>query len=133
VITRDPLAITRPVEPSKPFTVAGEQGAILGEQGGVFEYWLWPVKVLSDFRITAEPADYPVPINVSAHASEVEVAPAMTTITCSRASSLLAESGGAIDFGRVAGGDRGADYAGCNQGQRRRREQARVPRVDSVG
>ena len=81
----DPLTITRPVEASKPFTVAGERGAIFGEQSGTFEAWIYPVKILSGFAITAELADYPVPIDVTAHAAIIEVAPAMTTITYSHA------------------------------------------------
>ncbi len=81
----DPLSITRPVEAYKPFTVAGERGAIFGEQSGTFEAWIYPVKILSGFGITAELADYPVPIDVSAHAAVIEVAPAMTTITYSHA------------------------------------------------
>jgi len=84
-IHSSPLAITRPVEAGKPFTVAGEHGAIFGEQSGTFEAWLYPVKVLSNFGITAELADYPVPIDVSAQAATIEVAPAMTTITYSHA------------------------------------------------
>ena len=65
-----PLTIEQTVQPAKPFTVAGEQGAILGEQDGGFEFWLWPVKVLSHFSITAELADYPVPIDVRACAAD---------------------------------------------------------------
>ncbi len=81
----DPLTITRTVEAGKPFTVAGEHGAILGEQSGIFEAWLYPVKILSQFRITAELADYPVPIDVNQQAAVVEVSPVMTTITYSHA------------------------------------------------
>src|ERR1700730_16580669 len=81
----DALAITRPVEAAKPFTVAGERGAIFGEQNGTFEAWLHPVKILSGFRIAAELPDYPVPIDVTALAAVIEVAPAMTTITYSHA------------------------------------------------
>jgi len=84
-IHSNPLTIVRPVESRKPFTVAGERGAILGEQGGGFEAWLYPVKILSQFHITGELADYPVPIDISAHAASIEVAPAMTTITYSHA------------------------------------------------
>jgi glycogen debranching enzyme len=81
----DPLTITRAVEAYKPFTVAGERGAIFGEQSGTFEAWIYPVKILSGFGITAELADYPVPIDVTEHAATIEVAPAMTTITYSHA------------------------------------------------
>jgi glycogen debranching enzyme len=84
-IRSDPLAIIRPVEAGKPFTVAGERGAIFGEQSGMFEAWLYPVKILSHFSIMAELADYPVPIDVSAQAATIEVAPALTTITYSHA------------------------------------------------
>ena len=73
------------MEAGKPFTVAGERGAIFGEQSGTFEAWLYPVKILSHFSITAELADYPVPIDVGAQAATIEVAPAMTTITYSHA------------------------------------------------
>ena len=79
------LTITRTVEPSKPFTVAGEGGGIFGEQSGKFEAWIYPIKILSGFGISAELADYPVPIDVSAHAAVIEVAPEMTTITYSHA------------------------------------------------
>ena len=84
-LAADPLTITRAVEPYKPFTVAGERGAIFGEQSGAFEAWIYPVKILSGFSITAELADYPVPIDVTSHAAVIEVAPAMTTITYSHA------------------------------------------------
>jgi len=84
-LPRDPLTITRAVQPNHPFTVAGERAAILGEQSGDFEAWLFPVKVLSKIHLTAELKDYPVPIDVTAHAAAIEVAPAMTTITYSHA------------------------------------------------
>jgi glycogen debranching enzyme len=84
-IATDLLTITRPVEPSKPFTVAGERGAIFGEQGGSFEAWLYPVKIMSRFAIAAELENYPVPIDVLAQAATINVTPAMTTITYSHA------------------------------------------------
>src|SRR5258708_931056 len=45
------LRIMHPAELTKSFTVAGESGAVLGQQDGTFEAWLFPVKVLSAFRI----------------------------------------------------------------------------------
>ena len=65
--------------------MAGERCAIFGEQSGIFEAWQYPVKVLSQFTISGELADYPVPIDVSALAATIEVMPAMTTITYSHA------------------------------------------------
>ncbi|MBV9760403.1 MAG: glycogen debranching protein [Acidobacteriaceae bacterium] len=79
------LRIVSRCVPLTPWTVAGEHGALFGRQNGVFEAWLWPNKILSNFRIGAELADYPVPIDVNALAAEIEVTPAETTITYSHA------------------------------------------------
>lgn len=77
--------ITHAAELMKPFTVAGETGAVFGQQDGSFEAWVFPVKVLSAFRITAELADYPVPIELNPLAAAVEVCPGRTTIIYSHA------------------------------------------------
>ena len=79
------IAITRPAEFGKPFSVAAEHGAVFGEQNGVFEAWTFPVKILSHFEISAELADYPVPINLNEYAAQIEVNPERTTITYSHA------------------------------------------------
>lgn len=79
------LEIVSPAVPGRPWTVAGEHGALFGRQNGKFEAWQWPVKILSDFRIRAELADYPVPIDVNALAAEIRVTPAETTITYAHA------------------------------------------------
>lgn len=77
------LQILAPAVPRQPWTVAGEHGALFGRQNGKFESWQWPVKLLSNFSIRAELADYPVPIDVNALAAEIKVAPAETVITYS--------------------------------------------------
>ncbi|MBV8865972.1 MAG: glycogen debranching protein [Acidobacteriaceae bacterium] len=82
---RGELKIISPCVPSMPWTVAGEHGALFGRQSGKFEAWQWPVKILSDFRIRAELADYAVPIDVNALAAEIRVTPSETTITYSHA------------------------------------------------
>ncbi|HEY3964661.1 MAG TPA: hypothetical protein VGM05_08945, partial [Planctomycetaceae bacterium] len=79
------LQIVSPAIPARPWTVAGEHGALFGRQNGKFEAWQWPVKLLSDFRIRAELADYPVPIDVNALAAEIQATPAETTITYAHA------------------------------------------------
>jgi len=79
------LEIVSPCVPRDPWTVAGEHGALFGRQDGRFEAWLWPVKILSNFRIRAELGDYAVPIDVNALAAEIKVTPAETTITYSHA------------------------------------------------
>lgn len=80
-----PIGIVRDTEPAKPFTVAGEHGAVFGQQNGECEAWVFPVKVLSHLRITAELKDYPVPIDVNDLPGAIEVTPGRTTITYSHA------------------------------------------------
>src|ERR1035438_6662538 len=70
-------------EPAKPFTVAGERGAVLGQQDGTFEAWILPVKLLSHLTIEANVEGYTVPIDVNQQAAEIEVRPDRTTLTYS--------------------------------------------------
>jgi len=83
--TAKSLEIVSRCIPREPWTVAGEHGALFGRQDGTFEAWLWPVKILSNFRISARLADYAVPIDVNALAAEIKVTPAETMITYSHA------------------------------------------------
>jgi len=80
-----PLKIVQATQAGKPFTVAGPQGAVLGEQSGNFEAWVWPMKLLSHLRITAELKDYPVPIDVNEQAATIDVRPERTMIVYSHA------------------------------------------------
>jgi glycogen debranching enzyme len=86
------LHLRQHAEPLKPFTVAGECGTIVGQQDGQFEAWLFPVKVLSHMRIEAQVEDYDVPIDVNAHAAEIDVQPDHTTITYSHIAFTLRET-----------------------------------------
>ena len=79
------LRIFRDVQTHHPFTVAGPLGGIMGQQDGGFEVWVWPVKVLSNLRIAAQLADYPVPIDVNEQAATIDVRPGCTIITYAHA------------------------------------------------
>jgi glycogen debranching enzyme len=68
-------------QPQRPFTVAGEHGALVGQQDGTLEAWVLPVKLFSHLTIEANIADYPVPIDVNQHAAAIEVRPDRTIIT----------------------------------------------------
>lgn len=64
-----PIKIVREAVPSKPFAVVGPRGAILGQQDGSFEAWIFPFKIFRNLRISAEMQDYPVPIDVNDQAA----------------------------------------------------------------
>jgi glycogen debranching enzyme len=97
-------SIAREIVPIKPFSVVGPRGALLGQQDGAYEAWIFPWKILSDMRITAEMQDYPVPFDVNEHAAEIEVQPHCTTIVYSHANftirqTMIAPKEGATDTG----------------------------------
>ena len=88
---QEQLVISREAVPLRPFSVVGPRGAVLGQQNGAYEVWLFPWKVLSDMRISAEIKDYPVPIDVNELASSIDVRPDSTTITFSHAAFTVRE------------------------------------------
>ena len=83
--------ISRDINPLHPFSVVGPRGAVLGSQDGSYEAWLFPWKILSNMRISAEMQDYPVPIDVNTQAAAVDVRPGSTTITFSHANFTVRE------------------------------------------
>jgi hypothetical protein len=85
------LAIRSEIVAEKPFSVTGPRGALLGRQDGSFEAWIFPWKILSHMRITAEMKDYSVPIDVNRQAAFIEVQPGHTTITFSHANFTVRE------------------------------------------
>jgi len=84
-LAKSEMAIRQAVEPDHPFTVTGATGAILGLQNGSVEVWDLPTKMLSGLHLKAEIEGYPVPIDLTAHAAEIEVEPDHTTITYAHA------------------------------------------------
>ena len=85
------LSIHNDITAIKPFSVVGPRGALLGQQDGSFEAWIFPWKILSNLRITAEMKDYDVPIEVNEQASTIDVQPGHTTITFSHANFTVRE------------------------------------------
>src|ERR1700733_142910 len=83
--------ISSNVMAQKPFSVTGPRGALLGQQDGSFEAWIFPWKILSHMRITADMKDYAVPIDVNEQAATIDVQPGHTTITFSHANFTVRE------------------------------------------
>ena len=75
--------LIQPVRPSKPLTVTGARGAILGDQSGVVELWQLPVKVFSNLHLRADIDGYTVPLELNPGAAEVEVRPGHTVLAYS--------------------------------------------------
>lgn len=82
-VRKSDIAILAQPRFEQPFDVAGPRSLIVGLQNGVFESWIYPVKVLSDLRVEAEMAGYPVRLELNKLAANIEVNPAYTVITYS--------------------------------------------------
>jgi glycogen debranching enzyme len=65
---------------------------IVGQQQGVFEAWVLPVKMLSHLTIEANVEGYAVPIDLNSMARELEVRPDHTTITYSHIALTVRET-----------------------------------------
>lgn len=79
----DGPVLQQAVQTGEPFTVAGPQGVLVGQQQGELEAWVLPVKLLSHLTVEAEVEGYPVPLDLNSMAREIEVRPDHTTITYS--------------------------------------------------
>jgi glycogen debranching enzyme len=77
------------VQTGVPFTVAGPQGVIVGQQQGEFESWILPVKLMSHLQIEAQVDNYAVPLDITSMARQIEVRPDRTTITFSHIAMTL--------------------------------------------
>lgn len=77
--------ISQEAVPIKPFSVVGPRGAILGQQNGEYEAWIFPWKIFNHMRMTVRMKNYPVPIAINPHAAWIDVQPGITTITYSHA------------------------------------------------
>lgn len=67
----------------KPFTVAGENGILVGQQNGEFESWVLPVKLLSHLTLEADVEGYGVPLELNSESAAIEVHPDRTILTYS--------------------------------------------------
>jgi glycogen debranching enzyme len=85
VTAQDLPAIQRDAMPELPFSVVGPRGAVLGQQDGASEVWLFPWKIFSNLRLSVSMRDYAVPIDVNPRAASIDVQPDETTITYSHA------------------------------------------------
>jgi glycogen debranching enzyme len=79
------LRIEQQASPDKPFSVIGPSGALLGDRSGKYEAWIFPWKIFSGMRMTANMDNYPVAIDVNEHAAVIDVRPDRTMITYSHA------------------------------------------------
>jgi hypothetical protein len=81
----NPIALRGPAQPGRYMEASGRQAAFLGDEGGGFEAWVYPLKVLHDFELGFGIESYNRPIPADNLASEVEIRPETSTVRYSHA------------------------------------------------
>lgn len=81
----NPVALAGPARPERFMEASGRQAAFLGREDGSFEAWVYPLKVLHDFRLSFGTAAYASPIPGSNLAATVDIRPEASTVRYSHA------------------------------------------------
>ena len=76
----NPIALRGPARPDRYMEASGRRAALLGREDGSFEAWVYPLKVLHDFRLSFGTPDYADPIPAVNLASSVDVRPESSTV-----------------------------------------------------
>ncbi len=79
----NPIQLTRRVSPRTYCESVGRQAAILGEEQGLFEAWVYPMKILSKLQFAVAVPDYQFFLNATELARYIIARPEMTTLVFS--------------------------------------------------
>jgi len=69
-----------PVHPLKYFDATGRRAAVFGRQTGLFEAWIYPIKVLKGFRLEFRQEGMPEPVRGENYLEQIIVRPESTTL-----------------------------------------------------
>ena len=76
----NPIALRGPARPERYMEASGRKAALLGREDGSFEAWVYPLKVLHDFRLSFGTPDYAEPIPGASLAALVDVRPEASVV-----------------------------------------------------
>ncbi len=79
------LELESPTRRGRFFDVLGQRSALFGREHGSFEAWVYPLKILDDFRLSFRLRDYPLDIEGTEIATSIRVRPEATVFTYSHA------------------------------------------------
>ena len=79
------MELSRHTEVGKFFDVAGRRSAVFGYENRSLEAWVYPLKVLHDFRLAFRLEGYPLDIDGAEIATGITVRPEATVFTYSHA------------------------------------------------
>ena len=80
-IPDSPIQISQPVRRGKYIESAGRRAVLMGREEGVFECWIYPLKIVRDLNLTFTLEGYSYPLRAADLAEWIAVRPESTTIT----------------------------------------------------
>jgi len=80
-IRDNPIQFSQPVRRGKYVEAGGRRAVLLGREEGVFESWVYPMKIVHDLRLTFTVEGYSYPMSAADLAEWIVVRPECTTIT----------------------------------------------------
>ncbi|HEX7119552.1 MAG TPA: GH116 family glycosyl hydrolase [Longimicrobiales bacterium] len=81
-----PLALHGRAHPGAYVAEVGRRAALLGDEGGIFEAWVWPLQLVRDLRLAFRIPEYDEPIAGERVMRSVTVRPEALTLTYAHAS-----------------------------------------------
>lgn len=79
----NPIELTRAARPSVYFDVVGRKSAIFGHESGVFESWVFPMKLFHDARISVKVEGQDTPVEFADNIERIIARPESTTLVAS--------------------------------------------------
>jgi hypothetical protein len=79
------LSLERRTHPGAFFDVAGRRAAVFGYEHRGFEAWIYPLKILEDFRLSFSLEGYPLAVPAEDLLASIEARPEATILTYSHA------------------------------------------------
>jgi glycogen debranching enzyme len=80
-IAESPIQISQPVRRGKYMESAGRRAVLMGREEGLFESWVYPMKIVHDLRLSFTVDGYSYPLNAADLAEWITARPEGTTIT----------------------------------------------------
>jgi hypothetical protein len=80
-IAESPIQISQPARRGKYIESGGRRAVLMGREEGMFESWVYPMKVVHDLRLAFAVEGYSYPLNAVDLAEWITVRPECTTIT----------------------------------------------------
>ncbi|HET6896900.1 MAG TPA: hypothetical protein VFK70_01065, partial [Vicinamibacteria bacterium] len=84
-LPRSGLELARHTESGKFFDVVGRRSAVFGYENRALEAWVYPLKLVDDFKLSFQLQGYPLEIDGAQIATGISVRPESTTFTYSHA------------------------------------------------